>query len=152
MKTEISLSLHENYVKVNARFYTRTALNYVEYSFFGSTVAELLRKEIGVSELKRTLETVGWGEDPQPNHTYLPKFNGHFTITYEVLDDNNITTFNVKESRMILPLHGGRSVSGAFRDEKFKDKIFMNLLNAVADRNVEKLNKVTGALYSIGGN
>jgi len=151
METVVTLSLHENYVQVIVRFYKDTHKNYLEYAFYGSNVVEIIKEPCTVSELKTKLETFDKWEDQKYKPLYLSGFKGHFSFTYDLIDVENITEFEVTSARFINKSRGGRNVSGGFKDKMFRKKIFMNLLNAVASKDVIKLNNVMGALYSIGG-
>ncbi len=150
MKTFVTLSLHENYVTVAVRFCKETASDYVEYSFLGNTLVNVIKEPLTVQHLETKVH-IHECEKVDVRLPYLRGFIGHFTFTYEVTDVENITTFDVTESRYIHKTRGGRNVSGGFKDKVFGTKIFMNLLNAVADKDVTKLNGIMDALYRIGG-
>ena len=151
MKTFVTLSLHENYVTVAVRFCQEIPSNYNEYSFHGVEVVKLLKEPYTVKQLRTRLETYDTYENPDPRLKSLRGFEGHFSIKYEVINDENITEFDVIESRFINKTRGGRSVSGGFKDKMFGKRIFNNLMNAVADKDVNKLNGVMSALAQIGG-
>lgn len=150
MRATVTLSIHDNYINVVLRAYKQTSISYVEYSLFGAQSVNLIKEPCTLSELIQKVLTFN-EEDRDVRKSYLEGFRGHFTFTYELINEDNITEFNVTESRMISPSHGGRSVSNAFKDKLFGKKIFMNLLNAASERDTAKLNSVAGALYSLGG-
>jgi len=149
MKTEITISLHENYVNIVIRLYGTPARSYVEHSFCGSNAVSLIKDSINVDQLKERI-AVYEQEEIDVKRPYLVGYRGVLVLKYKALD-TNIKEFTIIETRCINKSRGGRSVSGAFLDVNMKSKIFNNLLNAIAVKDVERLNVVTGALYQIGG-
>jgi hypothetical protein len=124
-------------------------MSHVEYALCGANVVELL-KEGSVSTLQSRIAAFK-ESDRNVKASYLEGFRGYFTFTYKITDNEDITAFEVEDSRYVNPSRGGRCVSGGFKDKLFGKKIFMNLLNAAAAKDVKKLNSTTGALYTIGG-
>lgn len=149
MKTTVTLSLHENYVNVVIRAYKQASISYVEHSLFGASCVELLKEPTTLDDFLGKVATFE-EETRNVRAPYIQGFKGHFTLTYELTNVNDITEYNVTESRYINESRGGRSVSGAFKDKLLGKKIFMNLLNAAASKDIVKLNGVMAALYTIG--
>jgi len=150
METIVTLSLHEQYVEVKARFYNRTARSYIEHSICGVKGVELIKEPITVNDLRKRFEMFDQHEVIDVTLPYLIEFYGYFTVKYRIKDENNILTFDVIESRCINPNRGGRSCNNTLNNKQLGLKIFMNLLNAVLVKDVHKLNGITANLYSIG--
>lgn len=147
--TTITLSIHENYVNVRVRFYGDHPRSYVEHSLVGASAVKLLTEHVSAINLRSKVETFD-EEKLDVTKSYLDGFRGHFTFTYEV-NVEDIQDFKVLESRFINPSHGGRSVNGAFSDKDWGKKIFTNLLQATALREVNRLNNIMQGLYNVGG-
>lgn len=150
MNPHVTVELHENYVQIKVRFFRQTSISYTEHALFGASACKLLLEKNDIDTFKKEVENY---EDEHRfiREPYMPLFRGHFSMEYELANVEDVTDFKILRSRYIKPTFGGKSVSGAFKDQNFKTKIFNNLMNSIIDKDIDKLNNVMVALNRIGG-
>lgn len=140
----ITVRIHEHYVQTSVRVATGGVLKYVEYGsgnleiplnvFCAESEMDVLRLMQNSVEFFDT-----WGEAFP-----LEGLQCVFEISYiRNFDTGDIT---VVEARHILLSYGMTNVEKIFKNELIKKQALTNLFQALADRNVEAVDKACNAM------
>jgi len=142
----VDIKVHANYVQTCVRRYGATALSYDELSRFGADVPKF------VTGSHYTAETfweclLNWKEETYDvTVPYFEGFEGYFGMRLLYTDATMMTDYAFEEVRFIDAHRGGKDLTETFNNPAFKQVITQNVINAITDKDADKLMKLLNAL------
>lgn len=141
---KVTIKVHEHYVQTIVRLYSSNLLSYSEVSAVGASVPRDLFTG-GDFHMEMISEDTSF----DPFEHYLMGFVGYFEMVLCAKASGD--GFDVESARYITKERGARDVTEAYQHPELGERMRQNLFDVLADKNVEKLNEMLGALADAWG-